>query len=179
MLLRIAPDMFTNKKFNCVTVPAVLQEFARAKKFKTKYPWRTIYKKHIKPLALSQIENDSYRFYISIVKSIHDSGKINYRTGRFFDLSPPDKKIAAYTLAHNFKLSSVDDDLTDFLQQEFDKDSASPLGIINEWLKTGLIVWDDEKDAILQDWDICNEHSQPKQEIERFCSLTGYQYLGP
>ncbi len=179
MLLRIAPDMFKDPLFNCVTVPAVLKEFTRSKKFKKKYPWRTEYKSHIKTLPLSQIEEDSFNFHLSIIHNIHDHGKVNLKTGRYFDLSVPDKKIAAYIVAHDYILSSVDNDLNDFLKQEFDKPSIMPLGIVNKWLEDGILEWDDKKNEILEDWERCNEHPQEKPEIAKFCKLTGRKYIGP
>ena len=39
MLLRIAPDKFSDSKYECVTTTEVLKELKSNQKFKTKYPW--------------------------------------------------------------------------------------------------------------------------------------------
>lgn len=39
LLLRIAPDMFRDERFQCKTILDVHDEIFRTSKFKTKYPW--------------------------------------------------------------------------------------------------------------------------------------------
>ena len=65
------------------------------------------------------------------------------------------------------------------IRQEFSGSSISPLGIINDWLEKGLVKWDNNLQAIIEDWDKCNEHPQPKKEIKRFEKNTGFKYTGP
>ena len=44
MLIRIAPDMFCDDRYECVTIQEMIQEMFRTQKFKMRYPWRTKYK---------------------------------------------------------------------------------------------------------------------------------------
>jgi len=179
MLIRIAPDMFRDDRYGCVTVQEVFQELFRTQKFKTKYPWRTKYKSKIKALIKSKVETGDFNLYLEAIRNIIVTGKINERTKRFFSLSSVDQQIAACSIAHGFKLTTVDDDLADFIRQEFSGKTISPLGIVNDWIKKGFIKWDDDLQSILEDWDKCNEHPQPKKEIKRFEKLSGYTYAGP
>ncbi len=39
MLLRIAPDIFVDERFECVTVKVVHDEIVGTTRFKSKYPW--------------------------------------------------------------------------------------------------------------------------------------------
>ena len=57
MLIRIAPDMFLDDRFECVTIKKVCDEIIQTQKFKTKYPWRIKYKSKLKSLG-STIEKD-------------------------------------------------------------------------------------------------------------------------
>ena len=54
MLIRIAPDMFTDERFDCVTVQEVCEEIFRTQRFKTKYPWRSDYKDKIRPVQSTE-----------------------------------------------------------------------------------------------------------------------------
>ena len=74
---------------------------------------------------------------------------------------------------------AVDDDLNDFVTQEFAGKTISPLAIVNDWISKGLITWDDDLQDILEDWNRCNEHPQPGKEKKRFEKLSGYKYSGP
>jgi hypothetical protein len=130
-------------------------------------------------MGASQVNQGDFRLYFETVKKIVLTGKINKRTGRFFNLSRVDQVIAACSIAHKFKLTTVDDDLADFITQEFSGQTISPLGIVNDWIKKGLISWNDEMQALVEDWEKCNEHPQPKKEIKRFEKITGYKYAGP
>lgn len=40
MLIRVAPDMFIDARFDCVTIDEVKREIFEKQKFKSKYPWR-------------------------------------------------------------------------------------------------------------------------------------------
>ncbi|MEA3378994.1 MAG: hypothetical protein U9Q69_05160, partial [Nanoarchaeota archaeon] len=64
MLIRIAPDMFCDDSYGCVTIQEVLQELFRTQKFKTKYPWRTKYKSKIKVLGKSKVESGDFKLYV-------------------------------------------------------------------------------------------------------------------
>jgi hypothetical protein len=179
MLIRIAPEMFCDERFECITVPEVIKELFQTHKFKTSYPWRIEYKSKIKAIKTSEIEKGDFELYLKSIRNIIQTGMINKRTGRYFNLSHVDQLVAACTVAHNYKLSTVDNDLEDFIKQEFSGQTISPLGIINDWLVKRLIKWDKKLQMIMEDWQACNEGPQPKKEIKRFEKNTGYKYVGP
>ena len=60
MLLRIAPDMLTDERYNCVVPSLVRDELFRTQKFKDKYPWRTRYKSQVVTLPASLAQTDEY-----------------------------------------------------------------------------------------------------------------------
>ncbi len=179
MLIRIAPNMFTDERYDCVTVPEVRKEFFQTQKFKTKYPWRTQFKNKVIALKVSALENENFKLHFSAIRKLNNAGIINNRTDRYFGLSYIDQRIAAYAVAHKFILNSVDDDLCDFIVQEFETKTITPLGIINDWLEKGLILWEDSFQEIIKDWERCNEHPQSKTDVKRFIELSGYKYIGP
>jgi len=84
------------------------------------------------------VEAADFNQYLRAIRNIVETGKINERTKRFFSLSYVDQKIAACSIAHGFKLTTVDDDLNDFVTQEFAGKTISPLEIVNDWIKKGL-----------------------------------------
>ena len=121
----------------------------------------------------------SYIFKRSIAKSTH--GIINSKTKYYFDLSKVDQRIVACALANNFRITTGDNDLIEYYLQQFSNNPdeiISPLGMINIWLKKGLISWDEKLQTIMEDWNKCNEAPQPRTEIKKFKKLTGYKYLG-
>lgn len=179
MLIRIAPDMFMDDRYECTTIQEVSRELFRTQKFKTKYLWRMKYKSKIKAMGESIAKGDSYNLCFSTIRNLVNVGIKNKRTGRFFNLSNVDQIIAACTIAHNFQLTTVDDDLKDFLIQEFSCNTISPLNMINEWMEKGLLQWSDYLQLIIEDWDKCNEHPQSIKAIKRFEKLSGYPYVGP
>jgi hypothetical protein len=179
MLIRIAPEMFCDERFECITVPEVIKELFQTQKFKTSYPWRTEYKSKIKAIKTSEIEKGDFELYLKSIRNIIQTGRVNNRTGKYFNLSYVDQLVAACTVAHNYKLSTMDNDLEDFIRQEFSGHTIAPLGIINDWLEKRLIKWDKKLQMIIEDWQACNESPQPKKEIKRFEKNTGYKYAGP
>jgi len=76
-------------------------------------------------------------------------------------------------------MTTIDDDLRDFVAQEFAGKTIAPLAIVNGWITKGLITWDDDLQGIIEDWNRCNEHPQPRKAIKRFERLTSYTYCGP
>ena len=91
-------------------------------------------------------------------------------------MSGVDKRLAALVIANEYQSSTGDSDLRDFLFQEFEIPNISPLEIINDWLARELIKWDDDRQAVLEDWKRCNEHPQPKEHIKNFEVITGRAY---
>jgi len=178
MLIRIAPEMFTDERFECVTIKEARDEIFQTQKFKTKYPWRIQYKKNIVAIGKTSVETPEFHLYYNTIRKLLESGKINQRTQNFFNLSAVDSKFAACVLAHNFDMTTGDNDLIDFIEQEFSKKNTPPLGIINKWLKGGLITWKTNLQIIIEDWDKCGESAQPSKEIIEFEKLTRMKYNG-
>jgi hypothetical protein len=58
-----------------------------------------------------------------------------------------------YVTAYELEISSTDNSLIDFIEQEFDKKNRSPLAILNDWIKKGLTQWTDDIQRIIKDWD--------------------------
>jgi hypothetical protein len=179
MLIRIAPDMFTDERFDCVTVQEVCEEIFRTQRFKTKYPWRTDYKDKIRPSNSLRNTGDVFELHLDVVRRLVDAGRTSSRTGKAFGLSFVDKKIAAYVTAYDLEISSTDNSLIDFLEQEFDKKNKSPLAILNGWIRGGLITWNEEVRKIVEDWDKNGEPVQPTKDKKDFLRLTGVRYAGP
>ncbi len=181
MLLRIAPDMFIDDRYECVTIKDVHDEIIRTSKFKSKYPWTRELRSKIKPLSINASQNKTIDLYFSAISELINVGTLNKVTGRLFDLSFPDRKIAASTLALGYKITSGDAGLVAFCEQEFSNDfkgSVSPLAIINRWIERKTIVWDDRKQEYLADWAEKYEHRQPKKDKIAFRKLTGRKYEG-
>ncbi|MDO9549243.1 MAG: hypothetical protein Q7J65_09800 [Candidatus Marinimicrobia bacterium] len=180
MLIRIAPDMFIDPRFECVTIEMVCDEIVRAQKFKTKYPWRVKYQSKLKCLGATIEKDPQIQNRFRIVDQLVESDIVlNERNGRPFYFSRTDKMIAACALALDYGVSTVESELTDFLKQQFDRRIIKPLAIINYWLRKSLIQWDDEKQMVLEDWLVCNETPQDKRQIQIFTKLTKQAYPGP
>ena len=175
MLLRIAPDMLTDERYNCVVPPAVREEFLQTQKFKNKYPWRSQYRSNVKTLPASHFESDEYKRTLKAVDLLVTSAE-NERTGRRFGLSRVDKLIAASVVAHEYQLSTGDADLRDFLRQEFGVSNVSALEILNDWLLRQLFEWNDERQGVLDDWERCREHAQPVEDAQNFKEITGREF---
>lgn len=75
MLIRIAPEMFYDSRFECITIPEVFKELFQTQKFKTSYPWRREYKSKIKAIGTSEIEKGDFKLYLQSIKSIIQTGK--------------------------------------------------------------------------------------------------------
>jgi len=181
MLIRIVPSMFIKKRYQCCTINEVRREIFRVQRFKTKYPWRTDCKDKIRCLPNELSENEQVRHYYDAIMSLIDIGTINQKTGKDFDLSYIDRRILACTLANSCWLTSGDGDLKQFALQEFGKEfkgGISPLGMINKWLREGILKWTNERNRYLADWDRDEEHAQPRKQRRQFKRLTGRKYSG-
>jgi len=179
MLVRIAPDMFTDSRFGCATIPEVREEIFQTQRLKSKYPWRTQYKKNIVPLSTTEMQSAEFVQSFDVIISLLSAGIINGRTSKFFNLSHVDQKVAAGTIANNCRVSTVDKELADFLSQEFSTKNVSPLGLLNIWLQERLLTWNQEMHLFLQDWSTCNEPAQPKKDVWEFEKNTNHPYEGP
>ena len=168
MLLRIAPEMFSDKRFGCTTIPAIHEELQRTQKFKTKYPWRNELMHHVKVCGFSDLKKNGFD---TKVKQVYDI--CEYK--RIYFLSRTDKLIIATLLCIDSMLCSGDGNLVSFAKEEFEKDNKSPLELVNNWLEKGLIEWNDVRQAVLAEW-VEKERSQPLEQIKRFENLTRYLY---
>ena len=90
MLIRIAPNMFSDPEFGAVTIPNVAREFTGTQKFKSKYPWRSEYRSHVVPVASSAMQDDDYILILELVKQMLENGIVDAKTDRLFDLSAVD-----------------------------------------------------------------------------------------
>lgn len=174
MLLRIAPDMLIDGRFNCVAPRHMRDEIFKTQKFKEKYPWRIRFAAKVQTLPESIFEADEYKRSQEVVRLT--ASKVNEKTGKPFGLSHADKVIAACVVAFEHQLSTGDSDLRTYLDQEFGVSNVSPLEIINDWLARELIEWNDERQAVLEDWKRCEEHAQPKKQIKSFEQITRRTY---
>jgi hypothetical protein len=178
MLLRIVPDMFIDERFECVTLRCIHDELVQTTKFRTKYPWIRDFKKSLKTLPASVSESQDALLHYGAVTALNQLGTINTKTNRFFDLSKEDRMVIACAAANNYTISSGDDDLIAFALQQYDITTLTPLEIINNWLTRKLLVWDDGKQKILQEWAQMYEKPQPSKAKNVFHKLTGYKYIG-
>jgi hypothetical protein len=181
MLLRIAPEMFTDHRYECKTIREVHDEIVQTTKFKTKYPWTREVRDRIRVTVLTEPQKRTEQQYHEIIKSLNYAGTMNKKTGKIFDLSRVDMKVISHCIALGYSITSGDNDLKEFISQEFeenDNGSLSPLEIIIQWIEKNLIKWDQEKQKVIDDWGEIREHPQPAKAKRRFIELTGNKYTG-
>ena len=118
--------MFLDNRFNCITLDHVKREIIGIQKFKQKYPGRNQYREKIITCDSRLNQIPSFATCNDLINGMVMEGKINERTGRFFDQSRQDRVIAAATIAFNCYLSSMDRDLVQFVFQEFDIQNKYP-----------------------------------------------------
>jgi hypothetical protein len=175
MLIRIEPQMLTDSKYSCVTVRQVWEEFTQTQKFENKYPWRGEYKRYIRCLSQSIVDTANYQIALKTAKVIEEMQR-NQRTEKSYGLSRRDLEIAAIAIDQHFTLCSTDGNLIDFLDQQYEIPNVTPLQIVNDWIKEGLIEWNDSRQEVITDWIKCNEKPQLPADIRRFESLTRSKY---
>src|SRR4030042_331322 len=181
MLVRIAPDMFLDSKYRCITLNLMRNEIFRNPKFKNKYHWRNEFKAKIQCLPSSVTDNADVNRYFEAISMLIRNITINTKTGRPFDLSYADQRFLACALANGYRISTGDESLALFASQEFGDEfhgNISPLGIINGWMSEELIEWNDQLHTYVADWKINNEHPQPERQMRKFRKLTGRSYPG-
>ena len=181
MLIRIAPEMFSNEQLQCFTIHQVQNEIFRTQKFSKKYPWRNQYKDKIRCLPNNFATDERLKRYFETIRYLIRNVTINEKTGHPFDLSFVDKVFLSYALADGYRITTGDENLVIFALQEFKeefKGNISPLGLINGWIEKTLIKWSGQAHNYLADWKINNEHSQPERQIKKFEKLTHRNYPG-
>jgi len=179
LLIRIAPDMFIDERYNCFTVQEVREEIFQTQRFKSKYPWRNNFKRELTPKQFESEIVTSASLCFDVISKKIESGTLNERNNRFFDLGYKDKKIVAYALASKSTLATNDNDMRDFIEQEFDGSCISSLELLNQWLRYELFEWNSELHAILDNWNQNDEPVQPTEDIVEFERLTKFKYVGP
>lgn len=78
-------------------------------------------------------------------------------------------------------MSTGDGDIKDLANQEFSKafkGSISPLGMVNMWIRNGLMDWNDTLNEYVADWKRNEEDSQPRHQKIKYKKLTGLKYSG-
>ena len=179
MLIRIAPEMFIDARFQCATIKEVRREIFERQKFKTKYQWRSQYRDKIITIETLLQKNVFYKRTCILIDEMIFSGKLNESTARLFDLSFQDRRVAAAAISLKYDVSTTDTNLINFLKQEFEIKNKFPLEIVNEWLTNKLIYCDEKFQSIIDDWNVCSEPPQPASAIRKFEQLSGYKYTGP
>jgi hypothetical protein len=175
MLLRIAPDMFADERFGCITLPCVREEFVRVQRFKTRYPWRSELAGRIRTLTQAPFQTPEWPKTRNDIDTVARAMP-NTRTNRPFGLSRVDREIAAAVLHCNLDICTAERELAEFLEQQFEVVNQSPLELVNDWIDAGLIVWDDARQAVLLDWIALNERPQPLLQVQRFEKLARRKY---
>lgn len=176
MLLRIAPDMFRDEAYGCVTIKPVIDEIVQKPSFKQQYPWRSEYLHHILPVTSGRLSEGLFdECYDDICEAVNYTS--NKKTNRFYaeELSRVDKQIAAALMSLDATLCSGDRNLVHFVETQLEISNCSPLKLVNDWLDAELITWDEQKQSVLSDW-VQNENPQPHQEIQRFKKLAKREY---
>ncbi len=177
MLIRIAPEMLCDPKYECVTIKAVYDELFKTPRFKFKYPWLARLEPKIKTLDISPNEKNLIEKNLKVIKChVESAGIINTITGGPFNLSQTDKTIVAHAVCLNTSVSSVDHDLSAYLDQQYEIKVWEPLCLINHWLQNDIIIWDDSKQTVLENWVACQEARQTQKNIDKFEELTGREY---
>lgn len=179
MLLRIEPDMFKDERFKCKTIREIHEEIVRTTKFKKKYPWIEELKAEIKTIILDEEQKLNEKKFFETIKEVIYQGTENLKTGHLFDLSCRDMRVLSHALALGYKTTSCDRNLFQFAYQEFKQDfkgNVFPLDIINDWFESDVIEWNEEKQKIIQEWEVSNEPAQPVKAKKRFKKITGFNY---
>ncbi len=173
MLLRIAPNMFEDDKYNCVTVSSVHREIKQSSRFKKKYPWRDELVKRVKP-GLKEVRYDEYRINI-------EQDKDEY------GLSTSDSIIALTAFENDCRLATHDQDrsnpnrsslggLVKCCEESYGIEVVTALDVLNEWVECGVIEVNSELLEILTDWSDTREVAMPKEAARKFEKITGIKF---
>ncbi len=171
MLIRIAPEMFIDERFECVTLPAVRDEILRSAKFVDKFPWRKEYKNRIKVLS-------SYHYETEDFKQVRDVTSTYLEAVGNSGLSRVDKEILVYSQTYNTDITTGDGPLAKFSKKHYGIVNIPVLQLLNNWIAKGLVTINDTILELIKEWDLQDEPVQPKAEIKRFEQMTGFKYPG-
>lgn len=179
LLIRIAPEMFSDQRYNCYTLREVKEEIFQTQRFRSRYPWRDRYKKEIKPTIIRSGMEKSAELYSNIINNKIECGTLNKKNGKLFNLSRTDQKIVSIASASKSVLATDDREIQDFVEQEFDGLCISSLGLLNQWLKEGVLEWSKKFCTIIEEWDRYDEAVQPLKDRRDFKELTKTDFMGP
>ncbi|MBF0552744.1 MAG: hypothetical protein HQK60_19700 [Deltaproteobacteria bacterium] len=178
MVIRIAPQMYTGEPYECETLIEIRHEILRTQKFKEKYPWRKEFKDKIHALSDTQVNTGGFKNYLDVMQILLKNITIDEATGKAFNLSQVDQKILARALDKQAAICTGDKGLIRFAKQEFEfTNIISSLGLVNIWLRKGLIQLNDVR-LVFDDWKKLGEASQPQEDIKAFEKLTRMKYSG-
>ncbi|MCZ6701894.1 MAG: hypothetical protein O6940_02505 [Ignavibacteria bacterium] len=178
MLLRIAPEMFIDPQYKCLTLPEVKKEILQTTKFKDKYSWRVQFKPKLKTIGMTEYNDQDFKLAKNTIKTLIDACTVNKSTGKIFDLSYEDIIVASYTVTKVYKITTEDKNLAQFLDQEFKVKNLSSLEVLNIWIKKKVLEVDANILNVLGDWKILEEPVQPSKAIKDFEKLTNHMYPG-
>lgn len=179
MLLRIAPEMFVDPKYECLTLPEVKKEILQTPKFKDKYSWRVQFKPKLRTIGMTKYDDQNFKLVRNTIKVLIDVCTINKSAGKIFDLSYVDIIVAAYAVTNEYTITTEDENLAQFLEQEFEIKNLSSLEVLNLWIKKDVVIVDANILNVLTDWKILEEPVQPQRAIKEFEKLTNNIYPGP
>jgi hypothetical protein len=179
MLLRIAPEMFVNDKFDCITLPEVKREITQTSKFKDRYSWRIKYKNKLKTIGMTEYDDEDFKLVNDTIKELLNACTINKSSGKIFDLSSEDIIVASYSVYRQCRITTGDKNLSEFVKQEFEIINYSALEVLNIWIKNKLITVDSKILSLIEEWKLMEEPPQPSHAIREFEKLTKLKYLGP
>jgi hypothetical protein len=106
MLLRIAPDMFTDERYECKTIREVHDEIVRTTKFKSKYPWTRQMRAKVKAVVLSKERKQTEKVFFETVRTLNYEGGVNQKTERLIDVSREDMRVISHAPALEFQKTS-------------------------------------------------------------------------
>ena len=186
LLLRLNPEMLTNRKFGCCTTQEVRDEIFRTARFAEKYPWRVNFRNKIQ--AVPQADVNRAPGYADAIWAVKvelehiDPGEGSYNLSRedrsVIVLAQILPELSIFTIddPDDVALSTTDRRLREFAERKFEIVNIEPLDVLNSWLEAGIWRYDDQQhDSILQEWA---DH-EPEPSIaakRRFKKLTGQAF---
>ncbi|OGV72956.1 MAG: hypothetical protein A3K19_20760 [Lentisphaerae bacterium RIFOXYB12_FULL_65_16] len=124
----------------------------------------------------SEVESAEFKLLRRAVQKKAETLRNPRNNERPFYLSSEDIDVVTAAVTHAWEVTTVDKELIAFLSLQYDLEAVEPLHLVNNWLEGGLITWDDNRHAVVEDWLDQNEKPQSPAEIRRFEKLTGRRY---
>jgi len=83
MLLRIAPEMFIDPQYECLTLPEVKKEILQTTKFKDKYSWRVQFKSKLKTIGMSEYDDQDFKLAKNTINTLMMLVLLTNQQGKF------------------------------------------------------------------------------------------------